>query len=100
MISEKLTSMLLPTHEEYDEAILAFLRKQPATEEELAPALQAFTREVVKARFTLAMVDNLKSANVTLTLDGDKLRWHAAEEGKSRGTDRGLRQEEDSNVNP
>lgn len=89
MISHKLASMLLPTKEEDEKAILAFLHKQPkesASDEELSRFLGVFHGEVVKARLTLAMLENLKLDKVNLTLDGDKLRWHAAEEGKSRET--------------
>jgi hypothetical protein len=89
MISQKLASMLLPTKEEDEKAILAFLYRQPnksASEEELSCLLGVFHTEVVKARFTLAMLQNLTLDKVNLTLDGDRLRWHAAEEGKSRET--------------
>jgi hypothetical protein len=89
MISPELTDQLLPTKEEDKKAILAFLDTQPnksATEEELSCLLGVFHTEVVKARFTLAMLQNLTLDKVNLTLDGDRLRWHAAEEGKSRET--------------
>ena len=89
MISQKLASMLLPTNEEDEKAILAFLHRQPnesASEEELSCLLGVFHTEVVKARFTLAMLQNLTLDKVNLTLDGDRLRWHAAEEGNSRET--------------
>jgi hypothetical protein len=89
MTSQKLASMLLPTNEEDEKAILAFLHRQPnesASEEELSCLLDVFHTEVVKARFTLAMLHNLTLGKVNLALDGDRLLWHAAEEGKSRET--------------
>lgn len=82
MISQELADKLLPTAEEDEKAIIAFLHKQPnrsANEDELTSLLSVFRSEVVKARFTLAMLNKLKLGNVNLTLDGDKLRWHVAE---------------------
>ena len=89
MISQELADILLPTAEEERKAIMAFLDSQAdksADEEEITQFLSVFRSEVVKARFTVGALDHLMFGNVTLSLDGDKLRWSASEKGRSFGS--------------